>query len=156
MRRKKIFKISLLFILLALLGGGSYALYLYNLPHRDVQASKTDYSLQASDIVSEYLKNPEQANEKYLDAEGDSKILEVSGTVSNVSEDFNGNKVVLLKSESDKAGVSCTFTTETNNQATALSIGDQITIKGIIRSGASYDEDLGMYENVIMEKCAVK
>jgi hypothetical protein len=31
-------------------------------------------------------------------------------------------------------------------------VGQAITVKGVIRSGASYDEDLEMYENVILEK----
>lgn len=33
-----------------------------------------------------------------------------------------------------------------------LKTGDKITIKGVIRSGASFDSDLDMYENVIIEK----
>lgn len=156
MKRKKIFKIALALIILAVVIGGGYAFYLFNMPHRDIQSTETDYVLQATALTNEYLKNPDQANEKYLDDEGESKIIEVSGIVNNISEDFKGNKVVLLKSENDEAGVSCTFTTETNQDAAALKIGEQVTIKGVIRSGAYYDEDLGMYENVIMEKCAIK
>jgi hypothetical protein len=34
-----------------------------------------------------------------------------------------------------------------------LKIGTKVSIKGVIRSGAGYDEDLDMYEDVILEKC---
>jgi len=33
-----------------------------------------------------------------------------------------------------------------------LKIGDYIKIKGVIRSGAEIDEDLELYEDVIIEK----
>lgn len=155
MNKKRILKISLIVIGIALLIGGSVAYYMFNMPHRDVQKSKTDYTLKSSDIVNEYLSNADLANKKYLDSEGDSKIIEVTGTIYEISEDFNNNKVLILKSVSDKAGVSCTFSTETNSNTSNLKIGDEVTIKGVIRSGASFDSDLDMYEDVIMEKCDV-
>ena len=40
----------------------------------------------------------------------------------------------------------------TNSNTQNIKIGDNIVIKGVIRSGASYDADLEMYENVIIEK----
>jgi hypothetical protein len=127
-------------------------LYMFNQPARDVQATKTDFSFNASAIVNEYLTDANAANAKYLDEEGVSKVLEISGIISNISEDFNKQKVILLKSTTDKAGVSATFTKETNANTNTLKIGDKITIKGVIRSGASYDPDLEMYENVIIDK----
>jgi len=79
----------------------------------------------------------------------------VSGVVNQISEDFNHQKVVLLKSDNYLAGVSCTFTKETNGEDESFQVGDKVTIKGVIRSGATFDEDLEMYENVIIEKSSV-
>lgn len=155
MKRKKIIKILLITFVIGILATGSVVYYLFHLPHRNVPASKADYSYNSVQIVSEYLANPIAANEKYLDEEGNSQILEISGIVAEITEDFNKQKVVLLKSASDKAGVSCTFTPETNASVSQIKIGKTITVKGVIRSGASYDKDLGMYENVIMEKCSI-
>jgi hypothetical protein len=124
-------------------------------PQRDVQNTTTDFSYQASEIVKEYLTDAEKANNKYLDEEGNSKVLEIVGTVAKISEDFNHQKVVLLKSNLDKAGVSCTFTRETNPHTVNVKIGSSITVKGVIRSGAAFDADLDMYENVILEKCDI-
>lgn len=155
MRKKKIIRITLLLGLTGILIAGGIALYLFNMPHRDVQSSETDYRVKASTLVSEYLSNTKKADEKYLDEEGDSKIFEIEGVVNEISEDFDNQKVVLLKGSSDKAGVSCTFMKETNKQVQTLKVGDKVIIKGVIRAGATYDPDLEMYENVILEKCAL-
>jgi len=152
MKRKKVIKTIIILGIIAFMTGGGIGLYLFNMPHRDVQSAKVDYSLTSSQIVSEYLSNREAANQKYLAADGDSKILEISGEVDKISEDFTGQKVVLLKSAGDKAGVSATFTKKTNTKLSGLQKGNLITVKGVIRAGASYDEDLELYENVILEK----
>ena len=152
LKKKKILKIGAILLIAGLLIGGGTVLYMFNMPHRNVQNASTDFSLTASQLVTEYLENPTKANEKYLADDGDSKVLEIKGTVAKISEDFNGQKVVLLQETTDKAGVSCTFTQETNKNASTVQVGETITIKGVIRLGASYDPDLEMYENVVIEK----
>lgn len=150
--KRKNFKNLLILLGVGILIAGAVALYMFNKPARDIQATQTDFSYKASEIVNEYLTDAKKANDKYLDEEGNSKVLEITGTVANISEDFNHQKVILLKAAIDKAGVSATFTKETNSHTGKIKIGDEITIKGVIRSGASFDSDLDMYENVIIEK----
>lgn len=152
MKKKKILKLAVGVAIIGTLIGGGSAAYMFYRPHRDVQATKTDYSITNSEIVSEYLKDRHAADNKYLSADGDSKILEVTGTVNKISENYNEQKVILLKEVGDQAGVSATFTTETNHKVFYLEIGQKVTVKGVIRSGAAFDEDLGFYENVILEK----
>jgi len=155
MKRKKIIKIAAIIIIAGIVIGAGVGLYLFNMPKRDIQNAKTDYSVTSSVLVTEYLTDQKAANQKYLAADGESKILEVSGVVSKISENFNGQKVVLLKGQSDKAGVSATFSEESAGQVSAIQIGQTIRVKGVIRSGAAYDQDLGLYENVILEKSAI-
>ena len=131
---------------------GGIGLYMFNMPHRDIQSADADYKLTTSEIVSEYLTDKDAANKKYLAADGNSKILEITGVVGKISEDFAGQKVVLLKDKQLKAGVSASFTSETNSSLNDVQVDQTITLKGVIRSGASYDEDLEMYEHVILEK----
>lgn len=156
MNKKKFIKIALILLVSGVVIGGSVVLYMFNMPHRDVQSAKADMTQTADDLVNEYLADATTANNKYLDEEGESKILEVTGVIASIGEDFNGNKEILLKSPDGKAGVSCAFTPETNAKSDGLTIGQTVTIKGVIQSGASYDEDLEMYENVIMDKCDIK
>lgn len=146
--------IGILAIASIVIGGGA-GLYLFNKPHRDVQLARTDYSLTSSEIVAEYLSDYSAANRKYLAENGESKILEITGEVNNISEDYSGRKVVLLKSPSDDAGVSATFTPETGKHLIGVSPGQILTVKGVIRSGATYDEDLELFENVVLDKSDV-
>jgi hypothetical protein len=152
---KKKTKIILLCLLTAVLIGGGYVFYLWNMPHIDVQGQKADYSISARQLVNEYLTNEKSANEKYLGENGESKIIIINGTISKIGTDMNNQKVILLKEDTAKAGVNCTFMASTNNNASALKIGDKAKIKGIIRSGASYDADMEIYQNVVLEKCDI-
>jgi len=155
MKRKKTIRIILLLAAVGAMIGVGTGLYMYFMPHRDVQSLPADYQVTNSELVAEYLENWEAANIKYLAADGNSRILEVTGTVFRIQEDFNGQQVVLLKEQADKAGVSCTFMPETNANALSLSIGQSATIKGVIRSGVSFDPDLDMYLHAVLEKSDV-
>lgn len=150
--KKKTFKNLLILLVAGIVVVGAVAIYMFNKPARDIQATKTDFSYKASEIVNEYLTDAKKANNKYLDEEGNSKVLEITGTVADISEDFNHQKVILLKAVTDKAGVSATFSKETNSHTQNIKVGDEITVKGVIRSGATYDKDLEMYENVTIGK----
>jgi RecG-like helicase len=155
MKKKKLLKTALILVAAGIIIAGSIGLYMFFMPHRDVQKAKTDFYLTASELVNEYLADRNGANTKYLAADGNSKILEVTGTVARVSNDFQDNKVVELKENGDKAGVNFTFMPNTNANAEKLQKGQKVTIKGVIRSGASYDPDLEMYLNAIVEKSDV-
>lgn len=154
-KTKKRRKIILLTLLVAAILGGTYGFYLWNMPHIDVQAQKADVTIDVTSIVNEYLQDEKKANDKYLSAEGDSKIFVVKGVVKSKDTDMNNQITVLLQGSNDKAGVKCVFMAETNKDAEILQIGQTTSIKGIIRSGAKYDSDLELYENVLLEKCDV-
>jgi len=148
---------KLIIVIIGLLGliGGGVIYYIFNAPHRNVQTTNTDFRYNASEIVNEYLLDAAKANDKYLDEEGESKVLEITGVIDEITEDFNQQKVILLKSKEDKAGVSCTFINEASTSIESLQLGEKISVKGVIRSGAAFDADMNLYENVIMEKCSI-
>jgi len=149
-------KMKIIFLLLAglviSLGTG---LYLYNVPDRDIAGSKSDFTLSVDALVDEYLLNPQAANTKYLDDQGESSIITITGPLEDISEDFNGQLVLLLKSPSAQAGLSATLNEGSILKAADFKKVEIYTIKGVIRSGASYDEDLEMYEHVILEKSEI-
>lgn len=155
MSTRKILKRIAIVAIAGLILAGGLGIYMFNMPHRDVSSAKVDYSLTSSELVREYLNDFTAANQKYLSADGDSKILEITGKVSEITEDFNGQKVVLLKNDQDPAGVSATFLPETNAELRNLEPGQTITVKGVIRSGASYDEDLGFHLNAVLDKSSL-
>lgn len=138
----------------ALIGGGTMY-YMMNMPHRNAQNAATDYQLTAMELTTAYLTNAADADEKFLSDDGNSRVLEVSGTVYNVSEDFNDRTVVVLKEKDAAVGVSCTFLAENSHTAKDLRTGQTIVVKGVIRSGASYDADFDMYSHAVLEQCAL-
>ena len=153
MSLRQIVKKAAFIVFFGLIIAGSIGLYMYYKPHRNVQSAKVDYSLSSTQIVNEYLSDYETANRKYLSADGDSKILEVTGVVAKISQDYKGQPVILLKEKGEKAGVSATFSPEA--AVSDLEQGKIITVKGVIRSGAAYDEDLELYEHVVLDKCNI-
>jgi len=148
MKMKKSIKYLLFAGIAAIIIIGGIGLYMYYMPHRDVQGEKASYTVEAEQLVNDFMNNQTESNAKYLD-----KVVVVSGTVAEISEDQLKQKVVLL--ETEKAGVNCTFMAETNSNAEKLTVGDKVNIKGIVRMGASYDEDLDMAEYAILEKCDI-
>ncbi len=149
--KSKIFKLIALIVLI----GIGYGAYMWFMPHQNVQGTKAFKTIDATALVNEFLTDKDSANNIYLDNEGESKVLIITGTIADISKDQLNQKVVLLKNSSDKMGVSCTFTLDSNAQVDNLKVGDQVKIKGVIRSGAEYDEDLDLSENVIVEKSAI-
>ena len=128
--------------------GGAIILYLFNMPHRDVQGEDAAFSITANEFVAEFMKNPAESNIKYLD-----QVVIVSGVIAEINEDQLMQKVIVL--EVPGSGISCTFMAETNQNAANLKVENSVTIKGIVRLGASYDEDLDLSEFGILEKCDI-
>lgn len=156
MNKGKVIKLIAFIAFIGGVAGSAIVYYMFNMPHRDVSAARIDMTVEASTLVNEFLTDAKTANQKYLDESGDSKILLVSGKVVSISEDYNGDAVALINSGSNSpAGVSATFVPASRDEVMNLAVGQQISIKGVIRSGASYDEDLEMYENVIIEKSSL-
>ena len=145
---KKNVKYLLIAAIAIIVIGGSIGLYMYNMPHRDVQGEGASYTVEADQFVNEFMDNITESNAKYLD-----NVVIVSGTVAEISEDQLKQKVILLKTEI--SGVSCTFTIETNANTEKLTEGSKVKIKGIVRMGASFDEDLDLAEYAILEKCDI-
>lgn len=155
MNKKKIFRIFLYTVAAVIVASLGVAYYLFNKPHRNVTEAEIDFQVSATELVEEYLQSSSTANQKYLAEDGQSRILAVTGKVATIETDLNNQRVINLRDDAQKAGVSCTFTTSTDEQVAHVSIGEVITVKGVIRSGAGFDEDLDLYEDVIMEKCSI-
>jgi len=56
-KKKKILKIGAILLITGLLIGDGTVLYMFNMPHRNVQSASADYSISASQLVPEYLEN---------------------------------------------------------------------------------------------------
>ena len=149
MKKKTVKKIGL-FMTAGILIAASIGAYMWFKPHRIVQATIAFATLTATELTNEFSADADKANAKYLASDGNSKVLIVEGRISSISTNQNGEKVIVLKDETAKVGVSATFTKETNANADTVKEGDIIKIKGAISAGNRYDADLDLYEHVIL------
>lgn len=153
--RNKNFKTLLFFLGLGIITVIVLSTDMFGIAFKHVQAKKTDYSFSASEIVNDYLTDSKKSDGKYFEEGGYPKVLKIIGTVAELYENAKGQKIVLLKGKKDKAGVIATFGNEFNSAAEDLVVGDQIIVKGVIRTGAYFDTDLEIYEDVILDKSEI-
>ncbi len=136
-----------------LLGAG-IAYNVWNMPHLDVQAAHVFEQLNVSDFIRFALKDKKAFNQKYLESNGESKVIIISGKLQSVDYTKKGNPVLYLSDDHQPVLIQCILLNHEQVDTAALT-GKYLKIKGIVRSGAEYDEDLDMYEDAILEKCRI-
>lgn len=139
-RWKKWHKIVLSVVVLGALAAGSYALYVYYKPHRDVTKEK-GVQLSAQNLYDAFKTNEADANAKYLD-----KAIELTGEVGAVSKNQDGNTVVDFKTNDPMVVINCTFKTDPGT----LTPGQTITFKGIC-TGYIPDANVVINEGVLVK-----
>jgi len=109
----------LLAFILVLFAAGVAIWFYTNKPNRTV-ADERGMEITAVQLVKDYQADEAAANTKYLD-----KVLQVSGTITEVSKNQEGKPTVLLSSEDAMTSVFCTLKDEVS-----LTPGATISIKG--------------------------
>lgn len=115
---KKILYIALAFGLIA----AAYGIYEYNRPVKGIENEKPEVTVEAAALLAEFESDEANANKKYFD-----KIVEVTGTVSKISE-VDGKKSVYLNAGSDLSFIICEL--ENVADAAKTTVGQQTSIKG--------------------------
>ena len=113
-------KLLLLLFVAATAIGALVAYMMYNKPHEDLLSSKPEYTLAAGALFTEFEADEQTANTKYL-----GKLVEVKGTVQEVSEAADGSVSVMLKGEMDMFGVNCSFL-----EPHDFKVGSEVTVRG--------------------------
>lgn len=113
-------KIALIVLALVLIGG-SVAYYFFNKKPAQVEDIKSE-AITATSLAKAFEENEAAANKQYLN-----KVMDVSGTVQEISQNQDGQMVIVLASdENPLSGVQCTMRESIAN----IKAGDQLTIKG--------------------------
>ncbi len=111
-------------------------IYFYTLGQKDLTNTKPDFKLTAHELFAAFESDEGAANGKYLD-----KVVEISGTVAQVSLNTDSTMNIMLMDDNDMGGVLCTFNNVIDPSAIAVSSGDQVMIRGIC-SGMLMDVQL--------------
>lgn len=113
-------KVALVLLVIVLLGG-AVAYYLFNKKPAQVEDIKSE-AITASALVKAFEANEAEANKTYLN-----KVLDVSGVVQELSQNQDGQMVLVLASDDNPlSGVQCTM----REAIAQVKVGDQLTIKG--------------------------
>lgn len=107
-------------LLLALIGVGT-GIYLFYKPSKDACGSD-GIPITAIELARQYTADEKKANTDYL-----GKVVEVSGTVSEVTKNQDGAVVITFDTGDPMAPVLCTM--EEGKAATAT-VSQKVTIKG--------------------------
>lgn len=127
-------------ILIALLGGFAYYSFL-NVPKVSAKADPVDITMPASQLFQAYTSNQERGDKLYI-----GKIFEVSGTITEISEDEQGAPVVLFGTDDAFGGVLCTFEVTEKEKVAKLQPGTDIKVKGICT---------GLIMEVVLNRCTL-
>lgn len=130
-------KKTLIPLLVLAIIGGAYALYSYNKGPRDLNAEKSEMSITADELLSEFALDEQSANEKYLD-----KIMEVEGIVSDVTLDEV--TTILLETGDIMSSIACEMAS--GMKMDNVEAGSKIRIKG---------QCTGFLSDVILVKCVI-
>ncbi|MBL7857278.1 MAG: hypothetical protein JNM57_06285 [Cyclobacteriaceae bacterium] len=128
---------KVLFLLLALGAVSALVAYqIYNKPHRHAEG-KPYVSIHAHELYDLFTADENQANENFLD-----KVIQVNGTIAEISLNQDDRQVILLQSNDPLFGISCTLE-KTDRK---ISKGDVIHVKGICK---------GYLSDVVLTDCVI-
>jgi hypothetical protein len=116
--KKLLWGLLILLLILAAVG-----FYMFNMSGDSVAKKDADHSLTAAALYAEYAKNEKLSNTKYI-----GKTIELTGTISEISEDQQGATVLMFTEPGEFEGVMCTLDKDQNTSD--LKIGSQVKIKG--------------------------
>jgi hypothetical protein len=116
----------LIIILIAIIIGAAYGLYMWNKPKRNFTDATPDVSLSADSLFNSFSRNEKHADSLYLN-----KVIQVTGKVSQISANQNKGKVVVLQSSDPIFGISCTMLNSDSVATSKLKTGDKVNIKGL-------------------------
>ena len=136
--KKRKSKTILVIFLAVVLGGAAVVYFMWNKPDRSV-ANEKGIEVTAAQLVKDYQENEQEANKKYLDM-----ALQVTGTVSQLDKNQEGQVTVMLSSDDAMTGVLCTL----KEEAGTLAAGSAITIKGFCSGMLS---DVRLREAVVVK-----
>lgn len=132
-------KVILGLLVIGLVGGG-IAYWQLNKSHRDIGAEEASIKISSIDLFQAYIEDEAGSNKKYLD-----KVIEVNGTIMEISNEGEEGSLVVLQSHDDFFGVNGYF--DKGVSIEGLEVGNEIKIKGHCTGG----DDLG----VVVAHCSI-
>ncbi len=140
--KSKSFRITASVVLLLIVSGIIYGYLEFTRQHSDISKVKPDFTLNASDLYSEFEGDELSATAKYS-----GKIIELSGKVAEIEYSSADSTLSITLREVDQfSGVICTFSEIKDATSSNVNAGEQITVRG---------ECSGMLMDVLLNNCVL-
>jgi hypothetical protein len=117
-------RILLILIVVVLIGIG-FGLYEWFKPKTNYANATADVTISADSLFNAFSKNEKRADSLYLN-----KVIQVKGVVSQISENQNNEKNLVLQTADPMYGISCTMYKNDSLNYKKIKSGDKTTIKG--------------------------
>lgn len=127
--KNKIVKYGIFIVLIGLLAGISVAVYMFNKPKRNIASAKPEYSVSADQLLTEFTRNEQAANAKYL-SEASGKVIQVSGIIAEIEHKGDTTLNISLKGHANTSSINCSMEKAEIHRAVSLKVGDKVAIKG--------------------------
>ncbi len=148
----KNFKYPLLAIFCTIILGAGFGLDMWFAPHRDVRTAPVFEEFDVDDFTSEFILDYQAATERYLSDDGDSKIVTMTGTITEIDTNLNEEIVIELHGEKPEAGARFTLAYDQVEKAKDLQPGDKTKLTGVVSCGAYFDTDFNRYIDAVLEQ----
>jgi tRNA_anti-like len=116
--------------LVLLLAGAALIWYLFTLKYEDTATVQADFTVNATDLISEFRKDMAAANQKYSE-----KIVIVNGVVSAVEPADTTMNIKMIDTAQNGAYIIFAFQQQHLQEAKAMKPGDRVSIKGSLSNG---------------------
>lgn len=118
-KRQTILSVALLCILIAV----AWGFYLYNKPHVNAGGKTTDSTLTADSLYKAYAANEAAADKSFMN-----KVLEVKGTIKDIT--MSNKRPVVLLSAGAEGNINCEMAIDSAEVFSTLHKQGQAVIKG--------------------------
>lgn len=113
---------------------------MWNKPHKDIKDAG-GIKITAVDLYNSFITDSAKAKTIYTN-----KVVEVSGEITKITLNQQGQQIILLKTAADGAYINCTM----EEKADGHTVGENIMIKGICSGYISGDIDMGLPGDVFI------
>ena len=127
----------ILILLLLLVAGGVYGLYLFNKKTPSLEHVTPDFTLSAEELYDVFSTNEDEALEKY-----EGKVLQINGEILTFSKTDSISNIVFNAEDALFGAVNCSFNTLELN----LEKNETIVVKGVCQ---------GFLNSVILNNCVI-
>lgn len=110
-------------------------------PVKSVRFIESEYSITAIELFNEYSISEEASNKKYL-----GKVIQVTGTISEINTKDSACISVILKTEDPFSGINCVISDKYFQLQNGIFIGSEVVVKG---------ECSGKLIDVVLNNCVI-